>query len=121
MIPLPDGTAFVQMGQAVVHAARAAWQWLRGGPKTGPGSGLTNQTRSELLKSKSSFEKLIAEHRQKLADYKSNPLGHDNLGVLKNAPSPEIRQKIIEGRIRELESQIAKQEGELRKVLDLLK
>lgn len=46
-------------------------------------------------------------HKQKLADYIRNPDAFDNKGFLKNA-SPELRQKIIEGRIRNLEGQIEK-------------
>ncbi len=48
----------------------------------------------------------MANHRQKLADYKANPDVVDNRGFLKNAPTPEIRQKIIETRIHHLETEI---------------
>ena len=91
----------------------------RGAPNTtarGAGSGLLNQTRGQLRSSIRSFEKLIAEHRQKLADYRANPHAHDNKGLLAKAPSDEVRANIIEGRIRVLEAQIKKQEGELQKV-----
>jgi hypothetical protein len=79
-----------------------------------------NRTRDENLKSKKSYEDLIKEHKQKLDDYKRDPLGNDNKGTYRDAPTPEIRQKIYEGRIRELERQIAKQEGELAKILEAL-
>jgi hypothetical protein len=48
------------------------------------------------------------------------------LGTSPSSPSPqgavskELQAKIIEGRIRALEKQIAKQQGELDKVLELL-
>lgn len=73
------------------------------------------------MKSKASFEELIAEHEQKLVELEADPFKFDNQGVLKNAPSDEIREKIIAGRIRAIEGQIAKQRGELQKVLNLLK
>lgn len=89
------------------------------GPKSSTGSGLTRQTAAQLRKSKASLERLIKEHRQKLADYKRDPLAFDNEGTLRNAPE-HLKSKIIEGRIQTLEKQIAKQEGELRKVNELL-
>jgi hypothetical protein len=100
----------------ITQAARS------GGPLSAgsAGSGLTNQTREQLLSSKTSFEKLIAEHRQKPVDYIADPFAHDNRGILRDAPTAEIRQKIISGRVRELESQITKQEGELRKIVERL-
>ncbi len=77
-------------------------------------------TKEQLSKSKSSYEKLIKEHQQKLNDYIKNPDAYDNKGLLKNATS-EIREKIINGRINELQNQITKQQGELNKILDILK
>ena len=70
----------------------------------------------QLLRSEASYEQLIAEHEQKLADFKADPMAHDNEGRLRNAPSDEIRQKIIEGRAKALEGQLAKQRGELAKI-----
>lgn len=84
------------------------------------GSGLTQQTRKQMLTSRGSFENLIAEHKQKLADYIANPMAHDNKGILANAPSDAIRERIIAGRIKALEGQIAKQEAELAKINKLL-
>ncbi|MTI88903.1 MAG: RHS repeat protein [Balneolaceae bacterium] len=74
---------------------------------------------SELSKSRSSFEKLIKEHTQKLADFKENPDKFDNRGILKNA-SHGNRKKIIEGRIKALQKQIQKQKNELDKVNDAI-
>jgi RHS repeat-associated core domain len=64
------------------------------------GNNLVNQTKEQLLKSKESYEKLIDEHKARLQDYINNPDAHDNQGILKNAPTPEIRQRIIDGRIK---------------------
>ena len=54
-----------------------------------------------------SLEKRIAEHREKLIAYRKNPTAFDNKGYLENAPSEEIRRKIIDTRIRKLEKEIA--------------
>lgn len=72
----------------------------------------------QLQRSKASLEKLIQEHRQKLADYRRDPFAFDNRGTLRNTPE-HLRPKIIEGRIDVLEKQLAKQEGELQKINDL--
>jgi len=53
----------------------------------------------------SGLQKQIAEHEQKLEDYKANPDAYDNKGILKNA-SPERRQSIINGRVRHLQREI---------------
>ncbi|SFB64953.1 hypothetical protein SAMN05216266_1515 [Amycolatopsis marina] len=53
-----------------------------------------------------SLEKQVSEHQDKLAAYRANPDAFDNKGILKNAPTPEIRQRIIDGRIRHLEAEI---------------
>ena len=92
---------------------------LRPEPPSGAGSGLTRQTREQLEASRSSFEKLIIEHRQKLDDYRANPEAFDNKGTLRGAPD-DLKPKIIAGRIKALEKQLAKQEGELRKVIEQL-
>ena len=74
----------------------------------------------QLLKSRKSYENLIAEHQKKLNDYAKNPYAFDNEGRLKNAPNEEIKNKIIQGRISALQSQINKQKGELEKIESLL-
>jgi RHS repeat-associated protein len=57
-------------------------------------------------KSIKSLQDRIAEHEQKLEDYKANPDAYDNKDFLKNAPSQEIRDRIIQGRIKHLENEI---------------
>jgi hypothetical protein len=66
------------------------------------GANLSKQAQKSIR----SFEKNIAEHRAKLDAYKRNPDAFDNKGFLKNAPSQEIRERIIEGRIQHLEGEI---------------
>lgn len=88
--------------------------------KNTSGQPYANQTRQQLEKSKRSYEDLIREHEQKLADYRKNPFSQDNKGLLKDQ-APEIQQKIIEGRVRELERQIEKQKSELKKIDEALR
>ena len=57
-------------------------------------------------KSVRSLLKRIKEHEQKLEAFKANPEAFDNKGFLRNAPNEEIRQKIINQRIRHLEQEI---------------
>jgi hypothetical protein len=80
----------------------------------------SKQTREQLEKSKKSYEDLLKEHEKKLADYKANPGKYDNKDILKNAPNDDIRQKIINGRIKELQDQINKHKGELEKIDEVL-
>ncbi|HYO52474.1 hypothetical protein [Archangium sp.] len=89
------------------------------GKSTG-GKPYSNQTRQQLERSKRSYEELIREHEQKLADYRKNPLSQDNKGLLKNQP-PDVQQKIIEGRIKELERQLEKQRSELEKINEAIR
>jgi hypothetical protein len=77
-------------------------------------------TREQQLKAKRTLEKRIAEHEQKLADYRRNPAAHDNDGRYANAPTEAIRQQVYEGRINVLLRDIAKQKGELAKVIEAL-
>ncbi len=53
----------------------------------------------------SNYDKMV-EHVEKLEKYKKNPFEFDNQGFLKNAPSEQIRQKIIQTRISHLEKEI---------------
>jgi hypothetical protein len=68
-----------------------------------------------------SLERNVAEHEEKLAAYKRNPEAFDNKGTLRNAPSPEVKQNIINGRIKALEGQLQKNQGELVKAQQRLK
>ena len=83
-------------------------------------SNIDKQSYEELKRSKASYEKLIKEHLEKLKNYINSPESYDNQNLLKNAASAEIRRKIIEGRIKSLESQILKQRNELEKITQLL-
>ena len=74
----------------------------------------------ELFKSKKSYEKLIKQHKQKLADYESDPICYDNKNLLSKA-SKMNRPKIIEGRVHNILKQITYQEKTLNIIETLLK
>lgn len=56
-------------------------------------------------KSIRSLQKRVADHQQKLDSYRANPEASDHLGLLDDC-SPEVRARIIAGRIRHLEGEI---------------
>lgn len=62
-------------------------------------------SKNEYKAAKSNYKRM-AEHIDKLEKYKQNPLKYDNLGLLKNAPSEQVRQKVIQSRIAHLEKEI---------------
>ena len=104
--------------EGVIQAAKGAGISLMSAGNSG--NNLLNQTKEQLLKSKKSYEKLIKEHQQKLDDYIKNPNAYDNQKLLQNAPSEQIRQQIINNRIKVLQNQINKQQSELDKIRRLL-
>jgi RHS repeat-associated protein len=85
------GTVSPLASAAISGAAAAAAVEVCKQPKKDPCKGLRDQ---------------LEAHQKKLSEYMQNPDGFDNKGVLKNA-SPELRQKIIDGRVRNLQEQIA--------------
>jgi RHS repeat-associated protein len=76
----------------------------------------TESETKESNKSGDGLKKRIAEHQQKLESYKNNPEASDNKGLLKNAPSKEVRDRIVNGRIRKLEKEIRAFEKALQKL-----
>ena len=78
----------------------------------------------QLLESKKSLTKLIKEHKQKLDDFNKDPIGNSSKEALekmkKDNPSQEVLLQRAKGRASALEKQIKKQEGELKKVNELL-
>ncbi len=48
----------------------------------------------------------IKEHKTKLKEYIKDPYSQDNKGYLKNAPNQEIKNRIINGRIKHLNNEI---------------
>jgi predicted outer membrane protein len=84
-------------------------------PHAARGAGKLSQ---QAQKTSSSLNKRLEEHRQKLQDYIKNPDAFDNKGFLRNAPSQEVRERIIQGRIRHLENEIQNFEKQIADLLD---
>jgi RHS repeat-associated protein len=59
------------------------------------------------------LRKQLEAHKDKLTKYRADPDAFDNKGLLKNA-TPELREKIINGRIRNLEGQIKNFEDQIK-------
>lgn len=62
-------------------------------------------SRSDYKAAKSNYQRML-EHVEKLEKYKKDPLAFDNQGILRNAPSEQVRRQIIEARIAHLEREI---------------
>ena len=78
-----------------------------------------SMTREQLQRAQRAHERLIDEHQRKLQDYIRNPNAYDNRGLLNNVP-PHIREEIINGRIRALETQIRGQQSNLDEIIRAL-
>jgi hypothetical protein len=78
---------------------------------------VTKLTKSQ-LKSISSLEGQIAKHQSKLVEYIKDPMKFDNMGLLKNAPSDAVRQKIIKSRINHLTQEINTFQNNIQKILN---
>jgi len=76
-----------------------------------------NQLSKSQQNAVNSLTERAAEHQKKLADYMNNPDAFDNQGLLKNAPTPDIRQKIIDGRIRHLQQEIKAFQDQIDQIL----
>ena len=68
-------------------------------------------------RSVASLQRQVAAHTEKLGAYRASPDAFDNLGYLERAPSPEIRQRIIDGRINHLETEIRGFQDQIDKLL----
>ncbi|MEZ5042744.1 MAG: hypothetical protein R2828_22815 [Saprospiraceae bacterium] len=62
-------------------------------------------SKNEYKAAKSNYKRMV-EHVEKLEKYKQNPMNYDNLGLLKNAPNEQVKQKIMQSRIAHLEKEI---------------
>ena len=76
-------------------------------------------SKHDYKKVKSEYEQLL-DHVNKLEKYKANPLKYDNKGILKNAPTEQIRQQIVNGRILKLEREIQTFYNNIIKTLDTI-
>ncbi len=59
----------------------------------------------------------MIEHQRKLVEYIRNPMSQDNRGFLANAPNEIIRNRIINGRIAHLQSEISEWQRQIMEIL----
>ena len=78
--------------------------------KSGTREHYADKACDEQKKALESHEWQAEDHRKKLKEFKKTPEKYDNEGRQKNAPSEEIRQKVISERIDVLEKAIARHE-----------
>ncbi len=90
---------------------------LRSGPVAANSADDLARLTASQQKSLCSLQRQVEEHRSKLDAYRRDPDAFDNLGYLERAPSPEIRQRIIDGRIRHLENEINTFQDQVDKLL----
>jgi hypothetical protein len=74
-------------------------------------------TDEQKRKAVESLTERILEHQIKLADYVANPDAYDNQDLLKNAPSAEVRERIISGGIQHLQNEIKAFEDAITRLL----
>lgn len=87
-------------------AAEEAGQATKGAEEAGKAAEARPGLTASQARAVQSLSRRLAEHEEKLAEYRANPDAFDNKGYLKNAPTPQIRERIINGRIRHLETEI---------------
>jgi hypothetical protein len=63
-----------------------------------------------------SLQARLDEHHAKLDAYVADPEAYDNLGILQGK-TPEIRQRIIHGRVRHLQTEINTFQSNINKIL----
>ena len=103
------GVAF-DAGMALIPGVPGGVGILRQGAKHADdvvriAKGAKKLTRAQ-KRSVNTLTKRIGEHKKKLEDYIKNPDSFDNKDFLKNAQNQEVRQRIINGRVRHLEKEI---------------
>jgi RHS repeat-associated protein len=103
------GVAF-DAGMALIPGVPGGVGILRQGAKHADdvvriAKGAKKLTRAQ-KRSVNALTKRIGEHKKKLEDYIKNPDSFDNKDFLKNAPNQEVRQRIINGRVKHLEKEI---------------
>lgn len=113
LVGLPE---HIGAGQRLGEAADRVVSMVATGVAASGADDLARLTASQ-KKSLRSLRRQIEEHRSKLDAYRRDPDAFDNLGYLERAPSPEIRQRIIDGRIRHLENEINTFQDQIDKLL----
>lgn len=115
---LGGGEAVAAGAGLVVHGTSAG---IAGAVEAGQQSNIlfSAKTPGQIQKSIRSIERNIAQHEEKLAQYRNDPEAYDNLGLLNGLPEA-LRRKIIEGRIAKLQNEISGFQSEIAKLQKLL-
>ncbi len=110
----PSGPKAVSWGRSVSFGGCCT------AAETGAGaaeSGVACTLSAAEQRSVASLQRQVAAHTEKLEAYRANPDAFDNLCYLERAPSPEIRQRIPDGRINHLETEIRGLQDQIDKLL----
>jgi RHS repeat-associated protein len=99
-------TAAIGNANNAQTAAAAGGGRGTGGPSTTTGFADPGDDDPSVRRAIRSLQSQIDTHIGKLNAYRATPDAFDNQGLLARAPSQEIRMRIIEGRIRHLETEI---------------
>ncbi len=92
--------------KAGIAHERVVSHWKKAPERGSFGENAADAVKNSNQKSIQSLEKRLIEHQDKLTDYKKDPTKYDNKGFLENAPSEEVRKKIINQREKHLEAEI---------------
>jgi hypothetical protein len=95
--------AYQDPKQLIDPCSRRLIQLSCGGGARGGGGGGAGRNADKSIRS---LERRLEEHQKKLDDFRNDPDKFDNKGFLKNAPTPQVRQNIIDGRMRHLQNEI---------------
>jgi hypothetical protein len=105
-------------GALVIKGAKAAAGAIGKLGRGANGIGQVGKLSIRVQKAIRSTAKELEAHRAKLEAYRRNPFAFDNQGHLaRNAGRPEIQKRIIDGRIRHLEREIANFETRIERLL----
>jgi RHS repeat-associated protein len=126
--PLLEGTILGEM-IGVSRETKVVSGLFKEGSELGASKGLqevskkeismySKMSEKELSSAQKSYTKLVKEHETKLAEFKADPIGKTSPEKMEQAKKggDAAVQKVIDGRIKSLEQQIKKQEGELNKI-----
>lgn len=118
-----DRVASAYDAPALSSSLDTAASYVRGSP-SGPGAvswvslvSVRDRCVAAEQRSVASLQRQVVAHTEKLGAYRASPDAFDNLGYLERAPSPEIRQRIIDGRINHLETEIRGFQDQIDKLL----
>jgi RHS repeat-associated protein len=126
--PLLEGTILGEM-IGVSRETKVVSGLFKEGSELGASKGLQEVSKKEismyakmsdkeLSSAQKSYTKLVKEHETKLAEFKADPIGKTSPEKMEQAKKggDAAVQKVIDGRVKSLEQQIKKQEGELNKI-----